>query len=105
MLDFPEPITLGEACQRVGVEYKQLYQRANQEARMIADRYRRHREAIRADREGAVREKIMEILDERLDAGYEGVSARDLRATLDNALSGVRNSFSLIREIRDGYPD
>lgn len=101
MLKLPEPITLAEACKRVGVEYKQLYLRANQEARMIADRHRQHRLRLKADREDGLRARIAEVLDERLMDGYEGVSAREIRDCLDGSLKSVRNSFTLIREVRD----
>lgn len=101
MADLPEPISLHEACQRVGVEYKQLYLRANREARMIADRFRRHREMVKANREEKLRERIAEVIDERCAAGYAGMSARDLTTRIDEPLKAVRNSFSIIREVRE----
>lgn len=83
------------------MEYKQLYLRANQEARLIADRHRQHRLKLKADREEGLKARIAEVLDERLMDGYEGVSARELRNCLDGSLKSVRNSFTLIREVRD----
>lgn len=103
ILKLPDPITLGEACQRVGVEYKQLYLRANKEAREIADRYRRHRMAVKARREVALHDQLGEILNERLMAGYEGMSARDVRNRIDEELKSVRNSFELIRQVRENH--
>lgn len=101
ILTLPEPITLGEACQRVGVEYKQLYLRANKEAREIADRYRLHRETLKIQRKTALYGQLGEILDERLQAGFGGMSARDVRNRIDEDLRSVRNSFVLIRQVRE----
>lgn len=101
MLTVPEPITLAEACKRVGVEYKQLYLRANQEARMIAERHRQHRLKLKADREDALRARIAEVLDERLVDGHEGLSAREIRNRVVGPMKSVRNSFALIRQVRD----
>lgn len=92
-LDEPEPITLGEACQRVGVDYRHLYQRANTEARAIADRYRRHQASMRQDREARLQEQVGQLLQERREAGHLGMSAREVWYQLDGDPKSVRNSY------------
>lgn len=99
ILNEPVPITLGEACERVEVEYKQLYQRANQEARAIADRYRRHQLGIRNAREERLREQVSELLQERLEEGYQGMSAREVLPHVDSELKAVRNIYGLISQV------
>ncbi len=93
MLDEPQPITLGEACRRVGVDYKHLYLQANVEARAIADRFRRAQSSKRHDLETRMRERVGELLQERGEAGYEGVSAREVWQRLGPGLSSVRHSY------------
>ena len=90
------PISLTQACQRIGVEHKQLYLRANTEARAIADRYRRHQAAMREDKTKQLHAHVAELVQERLDAGYEGVSARDVWQSLPTELKSVRHSYRQI---------
>jgi hypothetical protein len=96
MLDEKTPITLIEACKRVGVEYKLLYLRANKEARAIADRHRRFQAASREDKEARLKEQVGELIQERLDAGYEGISAREVWLRLDGDLKSVRHTYRQI---------
>lgn len=93
ILQEPTAITLGEACQRVGADYKQLYQKANREARAIADRYRRHRASVREEKEGRLQEQLGELLQARRKVGYEGMSAREVLPSLDPDLQSVRNLY------------
>lgn len=93
ILDEETPITLIEACKRVGVEYKLLYLRANIEARAISDRYRRHQAASREGKEARLHEQVGELIRERLDAGYEGISAREVWMQLDDDLKSVRHTY------------
>ena len=90
------PISLTQACQRIGVEHKQLYLRANTEARAIADRYRRHQAAMREDKTKQLHAHVAELVQERLDAGYEGVSARDVWQSLPTELKSVHHSYRQI---------
>lgn len=96
MMEEETPITLIEACERAGVEYKLLYLRANMEARAISDRYRRHQAASREDKEVRLQEKVGELIQERLDAGYEGISAREVWLQLDGDLKSVRHTYRQI---------
>lgn len=99
ILALPVPISINEACERVGVGRKHLYLRANAEARAIADRHSRYRTTVRLQRETELRERISKILDERLTAGYEGMSARDIWAQLDTeaqSVSGIFGHISLV---------
>lgn len=93
MLVEKTPITLAEACQLVGVEYKQLYLRANTEARAIADRYRRHQAASRDAKKARLQVQVGELIQERLDAGYGGISAREIWQSLDSDLKSVRHTY------------
>ena len=93
MLTEETPITLAEACLRIGVEHKLLYLRANQEARAIADRYRRHQASCRNERASRLQTQVGELIQERFEAGYEGVSARDVWQRLDTDLKSVRHSY------------
>lgn len=87
------PITLAEACLRTGVEHKLLYLRANTEARAIADRYRRHQAALKEDKEARLQAQVGELIRERLDAGYEGISAREVWQQLDGDLKTIRHTY------------
>ncbi|RJG05364.1 TetR family transcriptional regulator [Noviherbaspirillum cavernae] len=93
MLELPVPISINEACERVGVGRKHLYLRVNAEARAIADRYSRYRSEVRLQKEVRLREQIGEILDARLAAGYEGMSARDVWSQLDEQARSVESVF------------
>ncbi|OWW22626.1 TniQ family protein [Noviherbaspirillum denitrificans] len=96
----PEPVALHEACVQLGVSRKQLYLRANGEARALADRYRRHKAHATTKREETVRMHIGEVLDERLSAGYDGLSARDLWvAGVNEGAPSVPNIFSHIKAV------
>lgn len=96
ILDEPMPISLGEACLRVGIDCKVLYQQANVEARAIADRLRRYQSLARQEREGRLREKIGELIQERRDAGYEGMSAREVWHQLEGGIKSVRHTYRFI---------
>ena len=78
---------------RTGVEHKLLYLRANTEARAIADRYRRHQAASREEKETRLQVQVGELIQERLDAGYEGISAREVWLHLDDDLKSVRHTY------------
>jgi hypothetical protein len=93
MLTEETPITLAEACLRTGVEHKLLYLRANKEARAIADRYRRHQASCRDEKESRLQAQVGELIQERFEAGYEGVSARDVWQRLDTDLKSVRHGY------------
>lgn len=93
LLTLELPITLAEACERVGVDHKRLYLRANAEARAIADRYRRYRAAVREAREAQFQAEVGELIQARLDAGYEGISAREVWQSLSSDLKSVRYTY------------
>ena len=82
-----------EACQRTGVEHKLLYLRANTEARAIADRYRRHQAALKEGKEARLQAQVGELIQERLGAGYEGISAREVWQQLDGDLKTIRHTY------------
>jgi len=96
ILNEPAPISLGQACSRLGIEYKQAYQRANTEARAIVDRFLRHRSAVRQARKEQFAGHMNALLRERLNAGFEGISARDVWPTLTGDLRLVRHTFQHI---------
>lgn len=101
MLDEPQPVSVNEASERVGVDRKNLYLQANAEARAIADRYLRHRAARGEQRQTRLQSQIGEVLDERLAAGYEGMSARDIWHRLDTEAQSVPSIFRHIATIMD----
>ncbi|WP_263769199.1 hypothetical protein [Propionivibrio soli] len=87
------PITLVEACRRTGVEHKLLYLRANAETRALVDRSRRYQEALRQGKVGRLQEQVGQLVQERLEEGYEGISAREIWARLDDELKSVRHTY------------
>lgn len=93
MLEEEKPITLVEVCQRTGLDHKLLYLRANTEARAIVDRYRRHQAASRKAKEARFQAEVNELIRERLDTGYSGISARDVWLNLDKHVTAVRNTY------------
>lgn len=101
MLQEPQPVSVNEASERVGVDRKNLYLRANAEARAIADRYLRHRAARGEQRQTRLQSQIAEVLDERLAAGYEGMSARDIWHRLDTEAQSVPGIFRHITAVMD----
>ncbi len=96
-LQAAQPISLGQACARVGVDYRHLYLRANVEARAIADRYMRFMASRRADREARLKEEVGGLLRERREAGYTGMSAREVWYQLEGDVKSVRYSYTHIR--------
>lgn len=105
MVVAPEPVALHEACARLGVSRKQLYLRANTEARAIADRYRRHQACLTQQREERLHAQIGEVLDERLLEGYDGMSARDLWSRCDTSGQSVPSIFGHIRAVLNSRRD
>lgn len=99
ILAFPLPISINEACERVGVGRKHVYLRANTEARAIAYRHSRYRAAIKQQRDARLQAQIGDILDARFAAGYAGVSARDIWASLDTEAQSVSGIFSHINRV------
>jgi hypothetical protein len=87
------PVTLAEACQRTGLDHKLLYLRANAEARAIVDRYQRHQAASRKAKEVRLQAQVGELIRERFDAGFEGMSAREVWQNLDSQLKTVRHTY------------
>jgi len=98
LLEEITPITLAEACQRTGVEHKLLYLRANVETRALVDRHKRHQAASRHEKEVRLKAQVAELIEERLDAGYEGISAREIRRHLDGDLKSVRHLYGHVAE-------
>lgn len=90
------PVPLAEACERVGVSHTRLYMNATVETRAIADRFRRYRAEVRESRESRLQAQIIELVQERFEAGYVGISAREMWPSLPSDLKSVRNSFSLV---------
>lgn len=99
LLVLPVPISINEACERVGVGRKHLYLRANTLARAIADRHSRYRASLREQREADFQVKIGEMLDARRADGYDGVSARDVWESLGTEAQSVSGVFGLIRQV------
>lgn len=99
MLKEPEPVSVHEASERVGVDRKNLYLRANLETRVLADRYLRHRTSVGEQRQARLQAQIGDILDERLAAGYEGMSARDIWNQLDTEAQSVPGIFRHISQV------
>lgn len=101
MLRLPTPISINEACKRVGVGRKHLYLRANVEARAITDRHSRYRARVRKQREDAFVARISEVLDTKVAVGFAGLSARDIWERLDEDARSVENVFGLIRQVME----
>lgn len=97
------PIPLIEACRRIDVDIKLLYLRVNKEARALSERYRQYELQMKEMRENELRKKVEEVLSERLAQGCEGMSARDIREQVAGTeLANVRNTFALIKQVREG---
>ena len=102
MLETPEIVTLNEASRRVGVDAKVLYHRANGEVRAITARYRQFEVEKQNRRVIRLRAALEQLQVERLEQGYDGLSARDVRSRLAGSdLASSRNLFRLIRRVRD----
>lgn len=99
MLALPVPISINEACERVGIGRKHAYLRANAKARAIADRHSRYRTSVRLEREADLKVRIGEILEERLAAGYEGMSAREIWARLGSEAQSISGIFGHINQV------
>lgn len=54
---------------------------------------------IREDRKERLHDQVSELLQERLEAGYEGLSAREVLLTLPADLKSVRNVYRHIGEV------
>lgn len=99
MLEEPEAVSVHQASERVGVDRKSLYLRANVEARALADRYLRRRVLVGKARRAKLQNQIAEVLNERRQSGYDGMSARDIWHRLDTeaqAVSGIFHHISAV---------
>ncbi|GGP23166.1 hypothetical protein GCM10010970_31660 [Silvimonas iriomotensis] len=99
ILDRAVPISINEAADEVGVGRKHLYLQANTEARAIGDRHRRYRAGCSNQRIADLRQKIGELLEERLAEGYAGISARDVWTALDVETRSVSGIFEHIAAV------
>lgn len=96
------PVSLAEVCRRMELDVKLVYLRANQEARAIAARHKEYKEKRGRLQEQSLKIRLQDAINKRLAAGYSGISARDVKDTLnETGLGNVRNIFSLIREVRE----
>lgn len=93
MLEQPEAVSVHQASERLGVDRKNLYLRVNTEARAVADRYLRRHAALGEQRQARRHAQIEEVLDERLEAGFDGMSARDIWNRLDTEAQPVSSIF------------
>ena len=106
ILDEVVPISMAEACIRVGVDAKLLYLRCNRPTRAIAARYRDYEIQEKLRREQSLKNKLEEVLKQRLADGFEGLSARDVRDQLAGTeLANNRSLFALIKEVREAAND
>jgi hypothetical protein len=87
------PLTLSQVCQRTGIDHKLLYLRANSETRAIVDRFRRHQAAARETKLATLQVRVNELIQERIDDGFEGISAREVWQKLDGNLKSVRHTY------------
>lgn len=78
MLDEPEAVSVNQTSERLGVDRKSLNFCTNTETRALADRCVRHRAAVGDQGQARLHAQIAEVLDERMAAGCEGMSARDI---------------------------
>lgn len=101
MLNEPEAVSVHQASERLGVDRKNLYLRANTEARALADRYLRHRSSLGEQRQARLHAQIEGVLDERLEAGFDGMSARDIWNRLDTEAQSVSSIFRHISAVVD----
>ena len=99
ILELPVPISINEACERVGVGRKHLYLRVNMLARAVADRHSRYRTSMRQQREADFQAQMGEMLDARRAAGLEGMSARDVWEALDAEAQSVSGIFGHISQV------
>jgi len=96
------PTPLAEVSERLGIDVKLLYLRANREARAISARYRAHRLQEKQRQVLALKERLEQVLTQRRGDGYDGMSARDLREQLAGTdMANVRNMFAVIKEVRE----
>lgn len=97
------PVSLEEASARLGLHSKQLNLRTTAEARAITERFQQYRAQRKQQREDALKKHVGELLAARVDAGYSGMSVRDLRKEIDGTSMGnVRHAFSIVKQVRDG---
>lgn len=96
ILKAPEPLSLAQTCQQLGIDHKQVYQNANPEARAIVSRYQHHRIGSKEDKLQRLQDQVDELLQERRADGYAGISARDVWPLLDQDLKAIRHSFRYI---------
>ena len=61
--------------------------------------YLRHRASIGEQRQARLQAQIGDVLDERLAAGYEGMSARDIWNRLDTEGQSVPGIFRHISQV------
>lgn len=97
------PITLAAASIRVEVDVKNLYLRANREARAISARFQDYEQRKKQAREQALKDTVATVLAQRQADGYAGLSAREMRELLKGTeLANVRNAFAVIKQVREG---
>lgn len=101
MLDEPEAVSVHQASERLGIDRKNLYLRATAEARALADRYLRHRSSLGKQRQARLHAQIAEVLNERQEAGYNGMSGRDIWHRLDTDAQAVSGTFHHISVVMD----
>ena len=97
-ISLEEPISLLQACERIGIDQRLVYQNANQQARAISERFLKAREAVRQEKTHALQEHLAGVYENRVNEGKAGLSAREAWETIPKELLSIRNVFGHIKQ-------
>ena len=100
-LQLEEPLPLTMVCKSLDLDVKLVRLRACEEARSITALYKQHVRLKKDAEKENLRRHLEATLSARLAAGYDGMSARDVLATLRRTeMANVRHLFSSIRDVK-----
>ncbi|WP_368644142.1 hypothetical protein [Castellaniella ginsengisoli] len=97
----PEPISLTEAAQRLGVHRSHIYSQANREARIVSARWKTHMKAQVEENRKRIRQRI-EMACLELSREGRALNLRELQTKIPKEeLDMASHLFEMLREIRE----
>ncbi len=95
------PVSVAEAARRLNVDVRQIYQNANKEARVLAERWRQHMRRRGEQGVDRARDAIDAACQDILSEG-KAINLREIRKRVpQEVLGSVKGVITLLQEARD----
>ena len=97
----PDPISVAEACRRLQVDERRVYLQANDLARAVAERWKKHQSSLTAVKQSQAKDYLRSTY-QSLQREGRPFNLSEVRQVADpKVLGSINGMFGLIREIRE----